>query len=183
MSSTSFPFSLFFKPPVGLGLPLQRFLAVLIVLGATVNGGRGEPNGPELPRFASLAYDQVNMRVGPMRIFPVKWQYRRQGLPVEVVNEREDWREIRDHQGVQGWVHRSQLSSRRSVIIVAKQPVPLRTVAAEDGYIVAFLAPNVVGQFRQCDGLYCEVALTSTAKDRYQGWVKRNQIWGVEEGE
>lgn len=158
-------------------------LMVLVVLGATVNGGRGEPNEPDLPRFASLAYAQVNMRVGPMRIFPVKWQYRRQGLPVEVVNEREDWREIRDHQGVQGWVHRSQLSSRRSVIIVGKQPTPLRTVAAEDGYIVAFLAPNVVAQFRQCDGLYCEVNLTSTAKDSYDGWVKRDQIWGVKEGD
>ena len=36
----------------------------------------------EVPYWASLRVDEVNMRVGPSEDFPISWVYRREGLPV-----------------------------------------------------------------------------------------------------
>ncbi|MCE2516520.1 MAG: hypothetical protein J4F41_01530, partial [Alphaproteobacteria bacterium] len=39
----------------------------------------------EIPRIVTLISNLVNMRAGPGRDFPIKWQYQRKGLPLKVV--------------------------------------------------------------------------------------------------
>ena len=48
-----------------------------------------------MPRFVSLKADSVNLREGPNRDHPVKWIFKRAGLPVEITAEFEQWRRIR----------------------------------------------------------------------------------------
>ncbi len=37
----------------------------------------------EVPYWATLRAEVVNMRVGPSEAYPIEWVYRRQGLPVK----------------------------------------------------------------------------------------------------
>ncbi len=71
----------------------------------------------ELPRFASLEADEVYVRSGPGLKYPIKWVYKKPGLPVEIILEFEVWRKIHDVEGKEGWVHSSLLSGRRTGII------------------------------------------------------------------
>ena len=58
----------------------------------------------EVPYWASLRADEINMRVGPSADYKIDWVYRRRGLPVKVVRVMEGWRLIEDPDGARGWV-------------------------------------------------------------------------------
>ena len=58
--------------------------------------GVGTATGLPLPRFVSLKSDEVNARVGPGADYQIAWVFRRAGLPVEVLAEFENWRQIRE---------------------------------------------------------------------------------------
>ena len=75
------------------------------------------PSGLPLPRFASLASKEVNVRTGPSTDHPIRWVYARPGLPVRIVEESELWRRIEDPDGETGWAHSSLLSVRRTVLV------------------------------------------------------------------
>ena len=66
-----------------------------------------------LPRFASLDSNEVNLRAGPGTDYPILWVYQRKGLPVEIIQEFDTWRRIRDRDGTVGWVQQNQLSGKR----------------------------------------------------------------------
>eukprot|EP01039_Chlorochromonas_danica_P014165 gene14165-16492_t len=68
--------------------------------------------------YASLRANAVNLHVGPGNNYPIDWLYIRQGMPVEIIAEFDTWRQIRDWQGTQGWVHKSLLSGRRTIWVL-----------------------------------------------------------------
>ena len=44
-------------------------------------------SGHPLPRFVSLKSNEVNIRRGPGKEYPILWQFQRRGLPVEIIAE------------------------------------------------------------------------------------------------
>ena len=79
--------------------------------------GVGTATGLPLPRFVSLKSDEVNARVGPGADYQIAWVFRRAGLPVEVLAEFENWRQIRDSSGSTGWVNAGLTSARRTAVV------------------------------------------------------------------
>lgn len=156
---------------------LRLFFAVLVLslCGAAYAQGSGLP----LPRFVTLRSDQVNMRAGPGVRYPVDWVYLKRDLPVEVIAEFDTWRKIRDPDGMEGWVHQSMLSGRRMVMI-RKDRAMLRRTADEMASPAAWLQTGVLGKLIQCppESVYCRVEVSG-----YQGWLKRDEFWGVHRGE
>jgi SH3-like domain-containing protein len=145
---------------------------VSVALGAGVKNG---PSGLPIPRFVSIVQTEANMRVGPGEEFPVKWQYRRPGLPLEVIGEHGDWRKVRDHEGQEGFMLKRLLGGGRFALITAQDGAArLRRRPAPDAYIKAFLVNNQVVAIEQCSPRFCKV---STAG--HIGWVARDDIWGV----
>ena len=67
------------------------------------------PSGLPLPRFVSIKPARVNVRVGPGRNYTVVFSYQKQGLPVEITQEYDQWRKIRDSEGDEGWVYQCLL--------------------------------------------------------------------------
>jgi hypothetical protein len=54
------------------------------------------------------------MRIGPSLDYGTQWIYRVSGLPLEITAEYGNWRQVRDSDGVSGWMHRALLSSKRT---------------------------------------------------------------------
>ncbi|MCW8087932.1 SH3 domain-containing protein [Roseococcus sp. MDT2-1-1] len=137
----------------------------------------GPVTGLPLPRFSALRSNDVNLRVGPERRFPVEWRYQRSDLPVQIIREHEQWRRIRDPDGVEGWVHSSNLQpGRRTFLVKTEGDVPLRRRPEDGAAPVARLRPGVIGRIRGCDGdsAWCEVQV----QDR-RGFIRRAEIFGV----
>jgi SH3-like domain-containing protein len=140
---------------------------------ATADGAAGGGDNLPVPRFVSLATGEVNLRTGPGMRYPVKLVVRKSGLPVEVVREFDVWRQVRDIDGDEGWVHKSMLSGRRSVIVKTQVQTLLRRPDA-GAKPVARLEPGVIARLQTCNGVWCQ-----TSVGGYNGWLKKETIWGV----
>jgi SH3-like domain-containing protein len=135
--------------------------------------GRAE-GGLPIPRFVSLRTDPINLRTGPGVRYPVEWVYRRRHLPVEVVAEFDTWRRIRDPDGTEGWVHQSMLTGRRTAVVKGGIQLLRRTNADNAGDIASLEAGVIVNVQRCPAGPFCRVEVNGL-----QGWLKRDQVWGV----
>jgi len=129
------------------------------------------------PHFASLRAEKVYLRSGPSADFPIQWVFVRRGLPVEILATFDIWRKIRDSDGTIGWVNQQMLTGRRSVL-VAGAVRDMHGEANATSEIVAQLEPGVVAAVSKCDPAWCEVKAGG-----YKGWLKRDQVWGLEPDE
>ncbi len=161
------------------GFRWVSFLLLMLLLLKPLQTSTAKAEGATLPlpRYVSLRSNAVNLHVGPGTIYPVEWQYLRQGLPVEVIAEFDTWRQIRDWQGTEGWVHKSLLSGRRNVWVLHKTR-PLRSHPDENSKIIAQLEPGVIGRALECQGNWCKIEIKSQQKI-YRGWIKRRCVWGI----
>ncbi|MGH7185058.1 MAG: SH3 domain-containing protein, partial [Pseudomonadota bacterium] len=103
-----------------------------------------------VPYFVSLGSGEVNLRTGPGVRYPIDWVYQRRAIPVEVIGVFDHWRQIRDWQGTEGWVHQNMLSTRRTLIVTGER----RTLRREPGAgapAIAEVAPGVLGEIRGCE--------------------------------
>jgi SH3-like domain-containing protein len=161
--------------------PACRWLVALAAVGLLAmqpglsqgQSQAGRTSGLPVPRFVSLDADPVNVRFGPGRQYPVNWVFAREGLPVMIVAEFDNWRKIRDHEGKEGWIHSSLLSSRRT-FMVSGEIRELRRTASEDARVVLRAEPGVVGDLLNCQGEWCHVEIEGR-----RGWLQRPDLWGV----
>lgn len=89
-------------------------------LQQTSSVSRG-PSGLPLPRFVSLKSAKVNSRTGPGVNYAIEWLYLKAGLPVEILQEYDNWRRIRDSEGSEGWINQTLLSGKRTAIVAPWQ--------------------------------------------------------------
>lgn len=152
----------------------MRALALLVALAAAPAAaqGVGAETGRPLPRFESLRFEAANMRRGAGEDYPIAWQYRRRGLPVEVLQEWGDWRRVRDPQGESGWMKRTQLTARRTVVTTAE--AVMREAGAEGAAKVARAEAGAVLDLLACGPGWCEARAQG-----FQGWLPKAALWGV----
>lgn len=142
------------------------------------------PSGEAVPRFASLRADLVNVRRGPGRDHKILWVFKKLGLPVKVVSEYEEWREIEDQAGAKGWVFHSLLSRRRTAVTLDPQEAgstyfSLHDEPEDKGEAVAKLGKGVIVHLISCTGSWCNIAVNNDLR----GWISQANIWGLFERE
>lgn len=137
-----------------------------------------DPQALPLPRFASLKTNEVFMRTGPAQRYPIKWTYKREQLPVEIIQEFDAWRKIKDKDGEEGWVHQSMLSGRRSALVTGKEDMPVLKDPQEGGQTIARMEPGVIVMLDQCNPTWCKVKAGG-----FKGWMQRTSLWGIYESE
>lgn len=143
------------------------------------------PSGLPLPRFVTLKSKRVNLRIGPSADYAVSWLYLKQGLPVEIIQEYDNWRRVRDADGTEGWVNQSLLSGQRSAIAAPWMKgkgkavfVNMRRESQPSAAVIAKLQPGVMMSVKECTGDWCLVTTDGT-----EGWVAQSEIWGAYPGE
>lgn len=130
--------------------------------------------GHPLPRYASLREDLVYLRIGPGQQYKIRWELRRENLPVLIFGEYDIWRRVRLHDGEEGWIHRAMLRGRRYATARPGDAI-LRDKPGLDGERLARAKPALPLRLRVCEINWCEVEA-----DGMSGWVQKTEIWGVE---
>ncbi len=161
-------------------------LALLIVLLLSPSMAQDNPSGLPLPRFATTRSEPINVRVGPGTKYNVAWTYLKSGIPVEIIQEFDTWRKIRDVDGTEGWVHQNLLSGVRAGYaspLMANGEIALRSNRSEDSGVRARLGPGLKVVIKQCDGSWCEVTATHQDQNQrstsYSGYLRQEELWGV----
>lgn len=113
------------------------------------------------------------MRVGPGTRYSINWVYHREGLPVEIIEEFDQWRKIRDSEGTVGWVHKQMLQGKRFAIIMGKTAV-LRHAPDETSHPALRAAPGVIGKMLSCEKEWCRLQITG-----HKAWVEKKRIFGA----
>lgn len=147
---------------------------------AAQTGEKGA-SGLPIPRFVSLKAKRVNMRVGPGQNYQVVWLYTKSGVPMEVIQEFDNWRRVRDFDGTEGWIFHSLLSGARTAVVAPwlrdQSPTILTSVftsQSEISKIKAKLEPGVIVDVETCDGQWCDIRIQNV-----RGWIEQDKLWGV----
>lgn len=172
---------------------LSTLIATSIALTASLSAfGHAEAQGAgkgasglPLPRFVSLKSRKVNIRIGPSTDYSVSWMYMKAGTPMEIIQEYDNWRRVRDAEGTEGWVNQALLSGERTAIAAPWMRgkgkdiyVNMRREAQPTGGVVAKLEPGVMFRIDECNGEWCHAEASGT-----EGWVSQAEIWGAYPGE
>ncbi len=131
-------------------------------------------SGLPIPRFVSLKNAETNVRTGPGTRYPIAWIYRREHLPVEVIEEFDYWRKIRDSEGTTGWVHKMMLDGSRYVMIIAREPQVLRIDHDEKSKALLKAEAGVMASLIECTLTWCRLQIASR-----KGWIEKKHLFGV----
>ncbi|NBN80172.1 aspartyl-trna synthetase [Microvirga tunisiensis] len=155
------------------------FTLVAVTTPAADAQTRTGASGQSIPRFVSLKSDRSNVRLGPSDGHEVAWTYVKSGLPIEITQEFENWRRVRDWEGKEGWLFHSLLSGRRTVLVTPWEQgttttTPLYAQPDVDSGVVAYLAPKVLANVKSCAKGWCRIE----GRD-YDGWIDQTRLFGV----
>ena len=129
--------------------------AVLSGAAQTMPDGRPTPSGQPVPRWLSLKSSEVHARFGPGLDHRILWEYRVSGV---------------------AWVHRSVVSSRRSVFNASAEEVPIHAGRSETSAVRARLSPRSLVAMDECEEGWCRVRA-----GRLRGWVRQSAVFGTQE--
>ena len=122
--------------------------------------------------FVSLKKNKVNVRYGPSFESDIKYVYKKINLPLKQIDKKENFRRIIDLKNNSGWIHVSQLKKSNSVIatqdkILFKKPTSFAKPLAQikEGRMLII---------KRCENTWCKVVAKG-----YEGWVKINNLWGL----
>ena len=104
---------------------MTRFVLILITLAVAI-ATPAIAQKRDVPYWASIRWEEVNMRKGPGEKYPIAWVYKRKGLPLQVVRVVDGWRLVKDPDGDQGWVIARALTPQRAAYVVGEDSTELR---------------------------------------------------------
>ncbi len=155
---------------------MLRLTLFLTAIAASLAAIPVQAQNREVPYWASIRAEKVNMRVGPSADYRIDWVYKRKGLPMKVVRIKEGWRLVRDPDGAQGWVVARLLSPERGAIVIGEGPAALREAPRPGAKLKWNASPGVVGALGKCDAGWCEFDVGGR-----KGWIEADRLWGAGE--
>jgi SH3-like domain-containing protein len=122
--------------------------------------------------FLTLRYNNVNLRQGPSKDYPVKIYYKKKYLPVLIQDTSDNFRKIKDHENNTGWIHVSQLSRKKAALTIEDKVIMFKSSTI-------FSKPlAVLEKGRLCLVLKCKDDWCKIKVDKYSGWVKKTELAG-----
>ena len=122
--------------------------------------------------FVSLKKNKVNVRYGPSFDSDIKYVYKKINLPLKQIDEKENFRRILDLKNNSGWIHISQLKKANSVIttkdkILYKKPTSFAKPIAQ-------IKKGRLLILEKCEKKWCKIS-----SKEFKGWIKTDNIWGL----
>jgi len=122
--------------------------------------------------FLTLRYNNVNLRQGPSKDYPIKIFYKKKYLPVLIQEISNNFRKIKDHENNSGWIHVSQLSKKKAALTLDDDVIIFKnsTIFSKP---LAILKMGRLCLVHKCKDDWCKIKV-----DKYSGWVKKKSLWG-----
>ena len=127
--------------------------------------------------FGSIKWNKVNVRTGPGQQYPIKWEFHKKNLPVEIISEHENWLKIRYFDEEEGWVHKRLISKKRYVMIKDSAQI-LRNKPDNLSNAVLIVENNVLAKVLKCKKKWCKIGI-----NQKNGWILKSYLWGVYQNE
>jgi SH3-like domain-containing protein len=158
----------------------MKIISFILIFTVSFNlhAKTGSVTGLDIPRFVSLKSDEVNLRVGPSTNYPIELTYITKNLPVEIIDEFDTWRKIKDHQKTIGWLHKSLIQGDRFILTGYKNNNNVDLYNRPNGNIIGLIKKNNILNLKNCILHWCKVSLKNI-----NGWVLKRNIWGIYEFE
>ena len=123
------------------------------------------------PKYASIKKEKAYSRHNASFDAPLEWIYQKKNLPILIIRERDNWREIRDIDGDISWMHVSMISNKRTFINREDQNL---LKYKNNNIVNVIVKKGVVGKIINCDEIFCKVKIKN-----YKGWVEKKYLWGI----
>ena len=122
--------------------------------------------------FLTLRYNNVNLRQGPSKDYPIKIFYKKKYLPVLIQEISNNFRKIKDHENNSGWIHVSQLSKKKAALTLDDDVIIFKnsTIFSKP---LAIIKKGRLCLIHKCKDDWCKIKV-----DKYLGWVKKKSLWG-----
>ncbi|RKF23261.1 hypothetical protein D6851_01930 [Altericroceibacterium spongiae] len=153
---------------------LSRLFMSIAALSAVSGPASLAAQDREVPYWASLRADKVNMRVGPSESYRIDWVYHRKQLPIKVVRLKEGWRLVRDPDGAQGWIVARLLNPERSALVTGDGLAAMREEANGHSALRWNIEPGNVGKLGDCRAGWCYMDIGG-----HRGWMEEKRLWGA----
>ena len=122
--------------------------------------------------FISLKKNKVNVRYGPSFESDIKYVYKKINLPLKQIDKKENFRKIIDLKNNSGWIHISQL--KKSDSIIATKDKVLFKKPSSFAKPVAQIKEGRLLIIEKCEQNWCKITT-----EEFKGWIKTNNIWGL----
>jgi SH3-like domain-containing protein len=128
-------------------------------------------------RRASLRSSRVNLHVGPGKQYPVEWVFVCKNLPVQIISDFGQWRRIKTVDNTTGWVHKSLLSNKKTLITV--NDTMLFAKASKKSKTRAKILSGCPVEETKSDKKWVKVQVKTGNRTKITGWIKRKNSWGA----
>jgi SH3-like domain-containing protein len=122
--------------------------------------------------FSTLRYNNVNLRQGPSKDYPIKIFYKKKYLPVLIHDTSDNWKKIKDHENNTGWIHVSQLSKKNAAITIDENVLVFKRPTIFSKPLI-YLEKGRLCIISKCKQEWCKISTGN-----YKGWVKNMSLWG-----
>ncbi len=115
------------------------------------------------------------MRVGPSITEQLKFNYKCTLNPVQITAEFDNWRQIKDSEGNEGWIHEAMLDGRKYVKIINDKGTNIFRLPNNRSKVIAIAEKGFIAKLIECKGDWCKITLSN----RHKGWVYKRELWGA----
>ena len=134
----------------------------------------GAYSGYKLPRYVSLKSNNINLRIGSSTNYPIILKYNKKNLPLEIIDEFDVWRKVRDIEGNEGWILGSLLKGDRFAIIINQYKILSKVYSKPYGKNLGLIGRSNIVKINNCLEDWCKIQHLEK-----KVWIKKENLWGV----
>ncbi len=150
----------------------KKYYLFFLILFIFFEFFQSESLANEDTKFLSLKNNEVNLRFGPSREYPIKLIYKKKYLPIIILDKSDTWRKIKDFDNNSGWIHISQLSKRQPAINFKNNSVLFKKATIYSKPIARLEFGRLV-LINKCKLRWCKIT-----SGKFSGWIDKNSLWG-----
>jgi SH3-like domain-containing protein len=122
--------------------------------------------------YLSVTTDNANVRTGPGKKYQITMELF-SGYPLKVLKKQGEWYKITDYEKDSGWIHKSIVKSRDTVIVNAKKSLNMRSGPTTKNSVVADVERGVVLKKLESKGKWTKVRHSTGTV----GWIYSSLLW------
>lgn len=157
---------------------LFKIVFILLFFFFVTKNNNGYTEDYNSNKYGNIKIKKVNVRIGPSLQYPIKYVYYQENLPVVILDQYENWLQIRDYNNDVGWVLEKFIDFGKKRYVLILKEMNLYTSPDKSSDVKAKLEKNVVARISRCEKKWCKIKV-----DRFSGWIFRYNIWGISDHE